>query len=89
VDQLSLDDALGAASPVDLCGCQPTSSPDVLIATMHDAGLRPAAIAHRLNAAGVATGSGRGRWHPETVQRRQHRDAWALYMRQYRARIRG
>jgi hypothetical protein len=56
---------------------------------MHDAGLRPAAIAHRLNAAGVATGSGRGRWHPETVQRRQHRDAWALYMRQYRARIRG
>jgi hypothetical protein len=75
-------------APVDLCGCHPSASPDVLIAAMAARGLRASAIAHRLNVAGVPTGSGRGRWYGETVQRRVDRAGWNAYMRAYRARQR-
>jgi hypothetical protein len=87
-DQLSLPTQLLPSAPVDLCGCHPTASADLLIATMTEAGLGTAAIAHRLNAAGVPTGSGRGRWHSETVLRRLKREQWNAYMRDYRRRAR-
>jgi Recombinase len=59
------------------------------IAELTTAGYGPSAIARRLNADGIPTPSGRGRWHPETVIRHRdptYRQRNAGYMQRYRQR---
>lgn len=65
---------------------QPAAEARAVIAQLHAAGLGSFVIARRLNADGVPTPSGRGRWHPATVRRHAHPEAWTAYMRDYRAR---
>lgn len=48
-------------------------------------GYGPTAIARSLNRRRIPTPSGRGRWHPETVQRHVNPGPWADTMRRYRA----
>jgi hypothetical protein len=55
------------------------------IARLHADGHGPTAIARSLNARGIPTPTGRGRWYPETVQRHHDPAAWREYMRRYRA----
>jgi hypothetical protein len=43
-------------------------------------------IARSLNARGVPTRSGRGRWHEATVRRYLDKERWNAYMRDYRRR---
>ena len=58
----------------------------VIIARLSAEGMGPTAIARHLNATGVPTPSGRGRWYCETVHRHgAGREGWATYMRNYRA----
>lgn len=59
-----------------------------VIAELRAEGLGPSAIANRLNAHGIPTPSGRGRWYGTTVQRHADPEQWAATMRAYRARIR-
>lgn len=59
-----------------------------IILRLHADGLGPTSIARHLNATGVPTPSGRGRWWPETVVRHRDPATWAAYMRAYRARMR-
>lgn len=56
------------------------------IAALRAEGLGWRAIARKLNADGVPTPSGRGRWHEHSAKTCLHREAWAHYMRQYRGR---
>lgn len=56
------------------------------IARLRADGLGPTAIARRLSREGVSTPTGIGPWRCETVLRVENPDAWAAYMRAYRAR---
>jgi hypothetical protein len=59
------------------------------IARLRAEGMGTTEIARSLNARGVPTASGRGMWWPATVRRHSYqREAWAAYMRSYRARHR-
>jgi hypothetical protein len=89
VEQLRLpDDLIG-----DLCDCQPANARQVNaraeISRLRAAGYGAAETARSLNARGVPTPTGRGKWWPETVRR--HADpavtlAWRRYMADYRSR---
>lgn len=66
------------------------TGPSIMSARPVIAGLRAegatwAGIARTLNARGVPTPTGRGRWWGESVARHANPDAWAAYMRHYRA----
>ena len=60
----------------------------VVIAELRAGGMSWHAVARTLNASGVPTPSGRGRWYPETCNRHANPDAHAAYMRAWRAGIR-
>jgi hypothetical protein len=59
------------------------------IAELRAQGLGFRAIARKLNDDGVPTPSGRGQWYQHSVKTHLHADAWANYMRGYRARTTG
>jgi hypothetical protein len=59
-----------------------------VIGQLRAAGLGWSSVARRLNATGVPTPSGRGRWYSETVMRHADPERHAAYMRDYRARRR-
>lgn len=89
MEQLRLPDELLG----DLCGCQPANAQTINaraeIARLRASGTSTAGIARSLNARGVPTPSGRGRWWPETVLRHgdmMRRQQWAAYMARYRVR---
>lgn len=78
MEQLNLHDVLGTVQI--RIEARPT------IAALRAEGLGPTAIARQLNATGVSTPSGRGRWYPETVIRHMDPGRWNAYMREYRRR---
>ena len=55
-----------------------------VIAELADAGHTSTSIAAALNARGVPTPSGRGRWWASTVEHYRNPSAWAEYVRRYR-----
>ncbi len=71
-------------SPVTYTG-RPIMSARPVIAGLRAEGNSWAAIARTLNAGGVPTPTGRGRWWGESVHRHADPEAWAAYMRHYRA----
>lgn len=88
--QLRLEDELGTftirAEAPSMSGMRINARPE--IARLQAAGLGWSTIARTLNARGVPTPSGRGRWHPDSVRRHVHPEPWAAYIRRYRARRR-
>jgi hypothetical protein len=59
-----------------------------IIAALRAAGISWHGVARTLNAQGVPTPSGRGRWYGETVNRHANPTAHAAYMRDWRAGVR-
>lgn len=70
----------------DACGCKPALEARGRITELRAEGFGSRQIARRLNMEGYLTPSHRGRWHAETVERHEHPERWAAYMRDYRAR---
>lgn len=66
----------------------PTVDARAEIVRLRAAGYGTRTIARTLNARGVPTPSGRGQWHPATVQRHADPAPWAAYIARYRARQR-
>lgn len=86
---------LPVESTGDLCGCQPANARTINaraeIVRLRAAGLGAAETARSLNRRGIATPTGRGRWHPETVRRHAEelvRLRYNAYQREYKARHR-
>jgi hypothetical protein len=85
-EQLRLEDAIGTFK-VTTPGRRGNLSAEAEISQLQAHGLGRSQISASLNARGIPTPSGRGRWHPSTVYRVTHREEWARYMRHYRRRL--